>query len=351
MTTKSHSRAAAIGLALAAGAAGAGLALANPAALPVAYRAAFFAGFSPVMGCTLLLVLHRTTGGQWSRGIAPMLRAGSRMTPWAWLFAIPMLAMPVHPNGVPGRGYDSLPFVAARTAAYAAVFFAVRWANDSGPGDEADPRRNPRPWAGPVSLIVLFFCLTLVSDDWIESLEPGWHSTAFGAVWIVDTSVSALALCLLLAVGRGASPSAAGPAGRKLGLDWGDLLMAAIVFCAYITFAQFLIIWSGNLPREISWYVRRETGGWGLVMPAVALLGFAAPFGILLSRRQKSAARGIAAAAAMVFLAQVADIVWMIAPAQRAGGPAALLLEADLASLAVAAVAWRLGASAAGTSP
>jgi hypothetical protein len=268
------------------------------------------------------------------------------MTPWIWLLALPMLFMRLRPNGGGIGAYDRLPLVAVRTVVYGIIFFLVRRANDGNEGDEIDPRKNRRTWAGPVSLIVLFFILTLVASDWIESLEPKWHSTAFGAVWIVGQSVSALALCLLFALGKGANPAAVGQARRQLGLDWGDLLMASIVFCAYITFAQFLIIWSGNLPREISWYLRREAGAWGFVMPVVSLLGFAVPFGILLSRRQKVATVGLATAAALVLIAQLMQMIWLVAPAQPSQTPTAFLLEAALVVFAVLVFVWRFSVSA-----
>ena len=42
----------------------------------------------------------------------------------------------------------------------------------------------------------------------------------------------------------------------------GSLLFAFTVFYAYITFAQYFIIWNANMPEETFWYILREKGWW-----------------------------------------------------------------------------------------
>jgi hypothetical protein len=56
---------------------------------------------------------------------------------------------------------------------------------------------------------------------------------------------------------------------------------------AYLSFSQYIIIWSGNLPEEIPWYLRRSRGGWQWIAVALALFHFAIPFFLLLVRRYK----------------------------------------------------------------
>jgi hypothetical protein len=319
----------ALGCAAIFGVAALGLGFYQPQSLAMASRLAVFACLAPAIGCTVFALIHRITGGQWSSGLAPFVRAGVAVMPWIWVVSIPFLLF-TRKNYGSGFGYDGFPMVAVRTLISAALFFALRWALSDGVGSEQDARRNVRLWAGPVGLIALFFMLTFIADDWLESLETNWHSTAFTVVWIAGQAICGLALCILGALSAGARPSVDGSAGRPVGIDWGNLLLAAMMFWAYVSFAQFLIIWAGNLPEETSWYVRRSSGAWEYIIPAVALIGFAIPFFMLLSRRLKRSSSGIAWAASMLLAAQLAYLAWLIVPAQETPAPSGMLLEATL---------------------
>lgn len=309
------------------GAVGLGLSCLDPGAAAMAYRFAVFACMAPAMGSLIFILIHRITGGQWVSSLAPFLRAAADLLPWIWLFALPMLFFPTPVgSGAPrlahaGLAYDGFAMVALRAGVIAVVFFGFRWAVADGVGREKDPVNNPRPWVGPVGLIVLVFMATILADDWLESLEPRWHSTAFSVVWMAGQVVSGLALALLGGLWSGARPDSTGSAGRLLGPDWGNLLLTTMIFWCYVAFAQFLIIWAGNLPDEISWYLRREQGVWEFVMPGVAIFGFAVPFLLLLSRRVKSSRMGLGWMAGMLLAAQLAYIGWVILPA---GGPPSL---------------------------
>ena len=66
--------------------------------------------------------------------------------------------------------------------------------------------------------------------------------------------------------------------------DLGNMMFAFMVLWAYLSFSQFLIIWAGNLPDEIPWYLRRLRGGWGWVALTLVIFHFATPFVLLLMR-------------------------------------------------------------------
>ena len=309
--------------------------------IAAAYRLAAFTCLAPAAGSLVLVLIHRVTGGQWTAGLGRFLGRGVAALPWIWLLALPALLLPWpaasgHRHLPLTLGYDGLPMVALRAAVVAALFFVLRsWLAD-GPGALRDPRSNRRPWVGPAGLIMVFFIFTFVGDDWLESLEAGWHSTAFPVIWIASQVVSGLALALLCGLGAGARPDVDGAAGRTLGIDWGNLLLATMMFWTYVTFAQFLIIWPGNLPEEISWYVRREQGGWKWIVPAVALGGFAVPFFLLLSRRLKRSATGLSLVAGLLLATQWLYLFWTIAPAGGSPSLPALLLLLAAAGAAAA---------------
>ena len=103
--------------------------------------------------------------------------------------------------------------------------------------------------------------------------------------------------------------------------DIGNLLVTAVLFWAYIAFSQLLIIWSGNLPEEIRWYVRRTQGGWGWVGLSLALFQFALPFILLLSRDIKCNVRRLASIAAVILFMHLVDVFWIVMPAFYRQGP------------------------------
>ena len=83
---------------------------------------------------------------------------------------------------------------------------------------------------------------------------------------------------------------------------------------AYFSFSQWLIIWSGNLPEEIGWYLQRIRGGWGFVILAIVLFHFALPFALLLSRERKRAGSRLIGLAIFLMFMRLVDIYWYVVP-------------------------------------
>jgi len=94
----------------------------------------------------------------------------------------------------------------------------------------------------------------------------------------------------------------------------GNLLLAFTMMWAYLAFGQLLVIWSGNLPREISWYLNRISDGWKWIAIFIALFHFFVPFCLLLLRAAKKSRSILARIAACVFAAHIVAIWWTIAP-------------------------------------
>jgi hypothetical protein len=82
---------------------------------------------------------------------------------------------------------------------------------------------------------------------------------------------------------------------------------------AYLNFSQFLIIWSGNLPEEIPWYIERMRGGWGVVALALVLGHFAFPFVLLLSQDIKKSP-WLSRIAIFILLMRLVDTIWLVGP-------------------------------------
>jgi hypothetical protein len=198
---------------------------------------------------------------------------------------------------------------------------------------------------GALALVLLLPTATFAAFDWGMSLEPHWYSSIYGALLTAGgvLAVHALAICGLCGImDRSlAMSSNIDPAFRGSELQGGDqqaletvasdtlrgelsadvlndlanLLLAFLMVNAYFAFSQFLIIWSGNLPSEISWYLRRLRGGWQWLALAVVVLQFVVPFLMLLSRDVKREPQRLRGIALLVAAMNLAHLYWMIAPA------------------------------------
>jgi hypothetical protein len=96
--------------------------------------------------------------------------------------------------------------------------------------------------------------------------------------------------------------------------DLGNLLLAFVMLFTYLSFSQFLLIWSGNLKEELPWYLNRAAGGWQYVVMALGLFYFALPFATLLSRDVKRHPHRLAWVAVTVACASLVQQLWLFAP-------------------------------------
>src|ERR1035438_7899914 len=146
------------------------------------------------------------------------------------------------------------------------------------------------------------------------SLTPEWYSTIFGFIMIVGQVIMAmtftiLIICLLMREEPMASII------KPIHLhDLGKLLFAFNFLWGYLCFAQWIIIYAGNLPEEIVWYHHRIHGGWQWIAYLVLFVHFIIPFAILLSRDLKRNGRRIFVMAAWLFVMRVVDLYWLIEP-------------------------------------
>jgi hypothetical protein len=296
------------------------------------YLWAFLFWLSIALGCLPLLMLYHLVGGSWGFTIRRIIESGTRTLPLMAILFLPII-LGVHslyewsrPDAVAQSAilrqkqiYLNTPFWALRAIVYFAVwlFYTQRLHRLSMEQDEtADVglvRRFQR-LSGP-GLIVYAFTLTFAVFDWAMSLEPEWFSTIYGMFWMVSQALAALSFSVIV-VGllshRGARPSASAAGTLH---DLGNLLLAFVMLWAYLSFSQLLIIWSGNLPEEISWYLSRLRHGWQWVAVVILAFHFITPFLLLLSRFMKRRARSLVAIACLILAMRMVDTFWIITPA------------------------------------
>ena len=146
------------------------------------------------------------------------------------------------------------------------------------------------------------------------SLDPSWISTIFGLVILIGEVLAAM--CFAVFVERILADYK--PMSDLLKPDFvhdhGKWMLAFIMVWAYFNFSQWLIIWAGNLPTEITYYMRRLNGGWGYVGLFIVIFHFAIPFAILLSRPFKRDIRKLFWLAVWLLCMRFVDLFWIIEP-------------------------------------
>ena len=286
------------------------------------------------LGCLGLLMLQHLSGGQWGLVARRVFEAAARTLPLLALFFVPILfAMPTlfmwaRPDVVEKdrillakAPYLNVPFFTGRAVLYFAFWIGVawlltKWSAAQDRGEEAtDPAGMVRfRTVSAPALLILVLSITFATTDWVMSLDPHWYSTIFGLLSTAAYGLSALALTIAVLAAIGPAAEFEGRLTPRHFHDLGKLLLAFTMLWAYLSFSQFLIIWSGNLPEEIPWYLERMRGGWGAIAIVLVLGHFALPFLLLLSRDLKRNSRLLAGVAIFIMLMRLVDIIWLVAP-------------------------------------
>jgi hypothetical protein len=316
--------------ALAAGVGGVlavGLGFWQPAAFWPVYLVAVTFVLGLGLGSLAIALLHRLTGGNWGRCVLRELTAAVGTIPIMFLLLLPIVMGAAHlypwldaesPTAVLNEhqeAYFSLPFWIGRTALYLIVWCGLSLFVNRAyramcrTADLAKWHTQPRGTA--VGLIALFLAVTFAAMDWLMSREPQWTSTIYGAMTAIGFVVSGWCMAIVMRHWlEGAGP-------RDVVQDLGNMLLAFLLVWVYLAFSQFLIIWSGDLPHEITWYQRRTAGVWSVVGTLLLVFHFAVPFGLLLFRDVKRDLQLLAWLASGVLVMRAVDLSWTIVPASE----------------------------------
>jgi hypothetical protein len=283
------------------------------------------------LGPLAWLMLQYVSGGAWGVVIRRPCEAAARTLPLVALMFLPIvIGIPnlydwSHAQKVAASAmlqhkqpYLNVPFFLIRAVVYFGGWLYLSWFFNrwSAAEDRDGPvvaHRKMAFLAGP-GILFWGFTVTFMSIDWVLSLEPEWFSTIFGLLFIASQALTSMAflitLMVLLSFRR---PMSEILTARHLH-DLGKFLLALVMVWAYFSFSQFLIIWAGNLPEEIPWYLTRLNGGWQYVAVALVIGHFALPFALLLSRDLKRNFRLLAGIAVFILGMRMVDLYWLVAP-------------------------------------
>ncbi len=214
--------------------------------------------------------------------------------------------------------YLNVPFFIARAVAYFIIWWTLAHFLKSGrieqdrTGDPAIVKRLGKLSGG--GLVLYGITITFAVIDWLMSMQPHWFSTIFGMIFMAGEGLSAFSFVILMLswlVKRDPLKAIVTP---KHLIDLGNLMLAFVILWTYTSFSQFLLIWAGNLPEEISFYLPRFRHGWQYVAIALLLFHFAVPFILLLQRSIKGKAARVGMLALALVAARWIDMYWLIAP-------------------------------------
>ena len=201
------------------------------------------------------------------------------------------------------------------------IFFLNKWGEAATDRDSRVVDRNLEKLSnlsGP-GLIIFAITSTVAASQWVMSLEPGWSSTMFPVIFAVNQFLTCFAFCLALFLLLAGRPPFVDKMRPKFQLDMGTLMLAFTLFWSYTSFSQFMLVWIGNLPEEIPFFLKRsnmegDRSGWWYVSAALIALHFALPFLLLLFRSIKLHPVRLRIVAVYLVCICAVDVIWWIAP-------------------------------------
>jgi hypothetical protein len=283
------------------------------------------------VGSLAWLMLQYITGGNWGMVIRRPCEAAARTLPLVALMFLPiMIGIPnlyawshaakvaADPDLQHKHLYLNVPFFLGRAALYLGGWTLIGWLfsnwgkQEDTEGHEAVHGKSAK--LAPPGLIFWALTVTFMSIDWVLSVNPKWFSTMFGLLFMVSQGLTSMAFLIALMVFLSKrKPMSEVLTARHLH-DLGKFLLALVMIWAYFSFSQFLIIWAGNLPEEIPWYLTRLNGGWEYVALLLVFGHFALPFALLLSRDLKRNFKLLAGIAVFILCMRLVDLYWLVAP-------------------------------------
>jgi hypothetical protein len=304
------------------------------------YLLAYIFWIAIPLGCLAILMLQHMSGGVWGLVTRRVLESSTRTFPLLALLFIPLLfglksifpwaspeklaASPALNHAVEQKHlYLNIGFFIARAVFYFLVWILVtrllnHWSAEQDRTGERKLTGKLQGLSAP-GLLLYGLTVTFASVDWAMSLDPQWFSTIYGLLFMGGQGLAAMAFVIaVMVLLAGRKPMSDVIKASHLH-DLGKLMLAFLMIWAYFAFSQFLIIWAGNLPEEIPFYVRRIQSSWKYVGFGLIVLHFALPFVLLLSRDLKRNGRRLSAIAIGVIVMRFVDLIWMTGPELHGG--------------------------------
>ena len=303
-----------------------------PGSFYSAYLIGFMFWLGLSLGCMAILMLYHLVGGAWGTVIRRILESGMMTLPLMFVLFIPILLhLPkLYFWARPGltdrkiieihQSYLNFNGILLRYILYFVIWFGMayflnRWSTEQ---DSIAGQSTLRFRAmSSIGLVIYSLTISFAVIDWVMSLQARWISTIYGLLFIAGEALSAFCFCVVIESILGKRKPMSEYLTDTEVHDHGKFMLAFVMVWAYFNFSQWLIIWAGNLPEEIPWYVRRMNGGWEVAGLFLVVFHFAVPFALLLSQRLKRKTRTLVWLASWLMVMRIVDIFWHIEPASH----------------------------------
>ncbi len=302
------------------------------------YLVAYMFWFGIGVGSLAILMIHHLTKGRWGFVIQRILEASTKTMPLLAILFVPIL-MGIQElyiwsdpemvrtdhfieHKVP---FLNVPFFVGRTVFYFIVwilmcYFLNKWSTKNDEQPTSRLAEKMRLASGP-GLVGYALTMSFASIDWIMSLDPHWYSTGYGLIFIVGQGLMTFAFGLVVLNYVRDEPELQNVVKMERFWDLGNMMFAFVMLWGYMSLSHFLIVWSGNLPEEITWYLSRTSHGWEYVVWSLVIFHFVLPFMILLHRRSKQNSRRLLRLASLILVIRLVELHWLITPSFSHGGP------------------------------
>ncbi len=294
---------------------------------------AFLFWLGMTLGSLVLLMLQYTSGGNWGRVGRRFWEAAASLTPLMFLCWIPIAiwmkelypwaAMP-HDQAVKELGQKAIIYLTTFgfwfrgiiyfLGWYGLYLFLRRWSDREEAGVTTPAQFVRVQNVSGAGIVFYAATITFASIDWAMSLDPQWWSTVWGMIFMVGEVLTAFCFTIWLVV----KLAPIEPISKMFKIDYlhdfGKLMFAFVILWAYVSFSQWLIIWSGNELLEIRWYVMRLRDGWQYIGTSLIFVHFCFPFALLLSRSLKRQGKRIVKIALLLLVMRFIDLFWFTAP-------------------------------------
>jgi len=319
-----------------------------------AYLMGYMTCFNLAGGGLVLLMLQYVSGGKWGLLLRRPLEAMTRTLPLVAIMFIPILVPALgkhlyqwvlYPNAATENQAMQAGLITKEQALTAnakwamlnptamvveyCIIFGIfltlmyilnRWSIQR----DADPESGTEPsfdrWrtrfenlSGP-GILVYVILMTMGAIVWIKSLDVTWYSSIYGLQFLVAQGYGVLALGILSVILLSRYEPMKTLLRTTEQHDLGKFAFAFTMLNIYLTFAEFLIIWSGNVPDEIPWYLNRIHGGWWTICTLDFIAHWLIPFCLLLSRDLKRNKTKMIWLTCWMLFARCVDMFWLIEP-------------------------------------